>query len=165
MNIYLAGFIQGSKIKECAEWRIKIREHYNNWKGNKYPINWLDPLNSGEMDTISDDGLTSILPTNMIVHKDYMAVKRADLIVVNMDTFGEDRPLTGTICELAWAYQMFTPIIMITQDRKYIYHPFLKTFSSVIVPDVDTLLKQKWINKFFKTINSAQYELITKSTE
>lgn len=161
MKVYLAGFIQGSKLKECTEWRVKIREYYDIWKGNgRYPIEWLDPLNSGECQ-ISDDGLTSELPPNMIVHKDYMSVKHADLIVANMDTFGESRPLTGTICELAWAYNDHKPIIMITTDRKYAEHPFLKTFASVVVPSVDALIEGRWINKFYKSINSAQYEMVS----
>jgi len=28
MKIYLAGFIQGSKLKECCDWRVAIRKHY-----------------------------------------------------------------------------------------------------------------------------------------
>ena len=93
----------------------------------------------------------------MIVHKDYLAVKEADIIVANMDNFGAPRNLTGTLCELAWAWEMRKPIIMISTETKYTEHPFLQVFSSVIVSDVETLLKEKWINAFFKAMNSAIY--------
>ena len=105
MKVYLAGFIQGSKLNECIAWRKKIRDHYEHWKdGEKYPIIWLDPLNGKHLDTITPDGLKSDTPRNAIVHRDYRCICDCDLVVVNMDTFGESRPLTGTICELAWAW-------------------------------------------------------------
>jgi len=162
LKIYLAGYIQGRVINQCTEWRKKVREHYDHWKkqeGNKkrYPITWLDPLNGEDFAEISPDGLKSPIPPHAIVHMDYKCVNDADLIVVNMDTFGEDRPLTGTICELAWAWDKKIPIIMITNEKKYINHPFLSYFASWIVPDIDTLINEKIINQFYKRWHSAQY--------
>lgn len=157
MNVYLAGYIQGSVIEKCVEWRKKIRNTYDNWPTGRYPINWLDPLNGENFNEISPDGLKGVFPANAIVHKDYMCVSKSDLIVVNMDTFGQDRPLTGTICELAWGWDKHIPIIMITNEDKYKQHPFLSNFSSWIVPDVDFLLEKKIINEFYKAWHSAQY--------
>jgi len=157
LSIYLAGFIQGDVIDECTSWRKQIREHYNNWKGGRYPITWLDPLNGEKFAEISPDGLKGSMPPNAIVHKDYTCVKKCDLIVVNMDTFGQDRGLCGTICELAWGWQMHKAIIMITKEDRYIQHPFLSYFSSWIVPSVDELIDKKIINEFYKSWHSAQY--------
>lgn len=156
--IYLAGFIQGSKLKECVEWRKKVREHYDHWKDEEpYPIVWLDPLNGKDLATITDNGLKSSCPPHAIVHRDYKCVEKSDLIVANMDTFGEDRGLCGTICELAWAWQMKKPIILITNEIKYKEHPFIKYFSSWIVESVDEMLEKKAINYFYKGTHSAQY--------
>ncbi len=158
-KIYLAGYIQGNKIEECAGWRKRIREHYDDWKGygERYPINWLDPLNGKNFESITGDGLKSDTPPNAIIHRDYRSVTSSDLIIVNMDTFGESRPLTGTICELAWAWDKHIPIIMITTEDIYIKHPFLACFASVIVSSVDELLEKKFVNYFFKGDNSAIY--------
>ena len=159
MKIYLAGYIQGSVIEQCTSWRKKIREPYSNWKGTgkSYPIVWLDPLNGEEFGEISPDGLKGVMPPHTIVHKDYKCVEICDLIIVNMDTFGQDRPLTGTICELAWGWQLHKPIIMITDEDKYRIHPFLEYFASWIVSSVDEMLDKKIINQFYKAIHSAQY--------
>jgi len=159
MKVYLAGYIQGQVIKECTEWRVRIREHYDNWKGQnkRYPICWLDPLNGENFAEISPDGLKGQIPPHAIVHKDYTCVEKCDLIVVNMDRFGKTRPLTGTICELAWGWQMHKPIIMITDEDQYKFHPFLEYFASWIVPSVDDLLEHKIINEFYKAWHSAQY--------
>jgi len=157
MVVYLAGYIQGSVIEQCTIWRKKIREVYDNWNGKPYPISWLDPLNGEKFDEISANGLKGVMPAHAIVHKDYKCVEKCDLVICNMDTFGQDRPLTGTICELAWAWQMHKLIILITDNANYKFHPFLEYFSSWIVPDVDTLIKEKIINQIYKSIHSAQY--------
>ena len=157
LKIYLAGYIQGSVIDKCTEWRKRLREVYNNWNGKEYPICWVDPLNGEDFAEISPDGLKGVMPPHAIIHKDYKCVQDSDLIVVNMNTFGQDRPLTGTICELAWAWDKHKPIIMITDEDKYKFHPFLEYFASWIVPDVDYLIDNKIINQFYKAWSSAQY--------
>ena len=154
MKIYLAGFIQGSKIQECIGWRKQIRDYY---KIHDWPIIFLDPLNGKEVNTISSDGLKSSIPPNAILHRDFKCVMDCDIVIVNMDTFGETRPLTGTICELAWAWEHHKPIIMITDDSKYCNHPFLKNFASMIFPTVEKMIEEKAVNYMFKGTVSADY--------
>lgn len=158
MTVYLAGYINGSVLEECIAWRKKIRLHYENWKGGQaYPIEFLDPLNGENLDLISDDGNKGCFPPQMIVHKDYVCVKKSDLIIANMDTFGENRPPIGTLGEIVWAYDLRKPIILISDNEYYTEHPFLKYFSSIIVPSVEILLERKIINSFYKSWNHAQY--------
>lgn len=153
-KVYLAGFIQGSKLKECIAWRLKIREHF---EAKKYPIEWLDPLNGKNLASITADGLKSSTPPHAIVHRDWASVNAADLIVANMDQFGETRPPVGTISECAWAFALRKPLILITDDKNFKYHPFLEYFATAIVPSVDVLLKEKLIQYMYKGVVSAQY--------
>ena len=156
MKVYLSGYINETVFDQCIEWRKKIREYYDHWKGGaeKYPIEWIDPLN-GEL---SSDGLSlKNIPANALVHRDYYSVKISDLIVVNFDTFGETRPPIGTICELAWAWELRKPVIIITDNSNYINHPFTVSFASFFVKTVDELLERKLINYFYKSMNSAVY--------
>jgi nucleoside 2-deoxyribosyltransferase len=158
MKIYLAGFIQGTVIDKCIAWRKQIRDHYDNWKGQgSYGICFLDPLNGEHFNEISPDGLKGSLPSNAIVHKDYHCVKNADLIVCNMDTFGQERPLIGTMFELAWAYEFRKAVVLITDNHVYEQHPFLTNTVSWYVKNVDELLDKKIINTFYKAWNSAKY--------
>lgn len=158
IKVYLAGYIQKSVIEECKAWRKKIREHYTKWKGGKeYPIVWFDPLNGEEKAEITPSGLVTNIPSNAIVHRDYQCVVKADVIVANMDTFGQDRPLTGTLFELAWAYEHRKPVILITNEDRYKYHPFMTNTASYIVESVDELLDEKILNFFFKGWNNAIY--------
>ena len=160
MKVYLSGFINGNVIDKCTDWRKKIRSHYDHWKGGteKYPIDWIDPLNGEKKEDISADGMVlKDIPPNALVHRDYYSVKISDLIVANMDTFGELRPPIGTISELAWAWELRKPIIIIADNYQYANHPFMLSFASFFVKSVDELLEKKLINYFFKGMNSANY--------
>lgn len=158
MKVYLAGLITGAVLDKCVEWRKQIRNHYDNWKGEgKYPIVWLDPLNSGELDNITPDGLASNISAGMIVAKDMLSVRNSDIVVANLDRFGHDRPLTGTLIELGWAHIEHKPIIVITKDDYYKNHPFIKIMSADVVSSVEELLEKKLINKFYKSLVSAEY--------
>jgi len=187
MYCYLAGYMSGEKLKECTEWRKRIRDHYCKWekienelfypgkilsdgksisprtmKSKEYlafPIAFLDPFNGKEINTIDKKGLTSSFPPNAIVHSDYMSVKKADIIVANLDIFGADRPSIGTHWELAWAWMMQKPFILIVPEGKkeiYSKHPFTSQ-SSWIVENVEELLEKKVLESFYKRIAGAIY--------
>lgn len=157
LKIYLAGYIQGSKIEECIAWRKKIRETYDNWKGKeRYPITWLDPLNGQNFATITPDGLKSSIPPKALVMRDFNCIKESNIIIANLDTFGEERPLTGTMYELAWAWYLKKITIVITDELHYKEHPFIKD-TGIIVPSVDELIEKKYINYFYKGLHTAIY--------
>ena len=88
MYVYLAGRIAGNCINECLDWRYRIINYYRDYKGRGlYPISFLDALNSKESDSIDAKGLTSAIPPNLIYDKDLLSVKRADVVVANLDDF------------------------------------------------------------------------------
>ena len=183
MYVYLAGYMSGEKLKETTEWRMKVRKHYREWEKipkvshyetlplsetrievvdqvegwKAFPISCLDPYNGKEFATIDKKGLKSHIPANAIIMGDYLSVSKADIIVGNMNTFGASRPSVGTQWELAWAWQMKKPIVLITDDENYIHHPFTGQ-ASWIVPDVDTLLKEKVLETFYRRMAGAIYE-------
>ena len=131
MYVYLAGYMSGEKLKQCLAWRREIRKHYGNWKGAgvPYPIAFLDPFNGAELETIDKKGLKSSVPYRAIVHGDLKSVEKAEILVVNLDTFGADRPSIGTFCEMAWAYYLKKPMIVIVDDKSILkQHPFIKEF-------------------------------------
>ena len=177
MYVYLAGYMSGEKLKETTEWRMRIRKHYREWEqlpNSKYydnrgdaipvkvqqysafPIACLDPYNGKEFTTIDKKGLKSHIPANAIIMGDYLSVSKADIIVANMDTFGASRPSVGTHWEMAWAWQMKKPIILISDNENYIHHPFTGQ-SSWIVKDVDELLEKKVLETFYRRMAGAIY--------
>ncbi len=153
-KIYLAGYISGKKLEECTFWRKQISMHY---RALDWDIMFLDPLNGKELETIDEEGLHSSIPGKALVHRDYKCVSEADLIIANMNTFGCTRPSIGTTYELAWAWTLRKPVIMITEDENYIKHPFTIDTYSIVVKNVDELISKKYINYFFKGTVNAKY--------
>lgn len=70
------------------------------------------------------------------------------------------RPNWGTDSEVAWALYLKKPLILIAgserQKAMLEKHPFMKR-ASVIVSDVNQLLKEKWLNILYKSISGATY--------
>jgi nucleoside 2-deoxyribosyltransferase len=156
-TIYLAGFICGNKIKECTDWRKEIINYfYKNPKWNNQ-IKILDPLNGKDLETIDKEGLKSNIPGTAFVPRDHKCVKDSDLIIVNLETFGEKRPVIGTIFELAWAWIYRKPVITITTEDYYKHHPFIQASSAIIVNSVEEILENKYIQYFYHGTVSAKY--------
>jgi hypothetical protein len=185
MYVYLAGYMSGEKLRQCTEWRKRVRDHYRKWekrwftkfelaeyKGDMgyvekdkyewlaYPIAFLDPFNGKEIDSIDKKGLTSNIPPHAIIHGDFLSVQKADVIVANMDTFGADRPMIGTHWELAWAWMMKKPIVLIAPpEKKEVYqkHPFTSQ-ASWIVESAYELTKEGVLETFYRRMAGAIYE-------
>lgn len=158
IKIYLCGYIGGpAVIDKCIKWRKDIVDRYNNYKGARYPIIWLDPLNGNDTTFRDKNGLHSTIPPHAIIHRDYQCVIRSDLLIFNTDTFGEARPLIGSIFEIAWAYERHIPIVMVTKDECFKEHPFTSYVASHIVESIDELVERKIINYYFKGWNDAIY--------
>jgi len=145
-KIYLAGYISGNKIKECSEWREKILKYYRLTRDIKF----INPLNGHDIKSISKNGLTSDIPNKGIIYKDYKSVIESDLIVVNLDTFGEDRPLIGTVSELAWAWERKIPVIAFGGLDYYNKHPFLEEFITIYTNTITGVLDEEYIDYFMK---------------
>jgi hypothetical protein len=148
MIIYLAGYINDECLGECIEWRQKVIDHCA-----AYPdICILTPLSMDGNDNLKlcDEGLRSWIPSNAIPQRDRLALKKSDLIIASLDTYGSGRPPIGTICEIAWAYSDGKPVLIIASDTRYRTHPFLQYFAAASVEHVDDLLDSRYIEYFLK---------------
>jgi len=152
-------------MEQCIAWRKKIREHYHNYKGQRYPIDFLDPCN-GEADqdtNIQNEGLMSNVPSKAIMYRDYVSVvKLADIVVANVDTFGRTRMPLGTVMEIAWAWEHHKPVIVIDsaddKESSWALHPMFSTATAFRVKSVDELIEKKWLQFFYKGWNTAIYQ-------
>lgn len=133
-KIYLAGYISDEVLEECLAWR--------KWFQTERPgFHWIDPLDGEPLESIKNKGLISDIPANAIVQRDLASVRNAGIVIINTDTFGKtNRPLIGSIFEIAWAYMLHKPIIVISKEENYIKHPFMKATSAAIVPTKEKAL-------------------------
>jgi hypothetical protein len=162
MKVYLAGYMAGDVDEECKKWRLKIRNHYLNWDedGSAFPIGFLDPYNGPESKSIDPKGLTSNIPPNAIRDGDRLSVKHADIVVVNLDNYGQSRASWGTPTEMAWAVDKFEhPVICIVPKHMgdMTRHPFVGR-ASWIVESVEEMLEKDCLKYFYQRMSSAIYE-------
>jgi hypothetical protein len=152
---YLAGFIEGNHIEQCIGWRKRLATHY---LSRAWDIVWLDPINGKAIGDITPDGYKSSIPGKAFVSRDIKCVEEADLVIANLDNFGAERPIIGTMCELAIRGYLRKPLIIITDNYIYNDHPWIKDFASIMVSSVDELLEKKYIDYFYRGTVTARYE-------
>ena len=165
MYCYTAGFMAGEVQEQCLSWRKKIIKYFRYYdkdeNGNNvsFPVVILDAYNGPELETIDAKGLTSNIPPNAIRDGDYLSVKKADILIINLDNFGCDRFSWGTPTEMAWAIDLWHhPTIVICPPHlsRMVKHPFVQR-ASWVVKSVDELLEQKCIQYFYKRMAGVIY--------
>lgn len=141
LNIYLAGLIS-TDYPESLLWRKIASERIRELGHN--PISPMAGKKNLAKQT-TDGGITSKVATSKgIILRDYRDLRRADVIVANLETFGCRRPLVGTLFELAWAWQLNVPVVAIVAPDNYLFrqHPFISEsvafFKETVIHAVET---------------------------
>ena len=104
-TVYLAGSI--TTDKRTYAWREKVRNHY---KGHPY-VKIIDPCSSefnlqyhrkrkSLQSQYSSNNTVVLLP-----HKDLHYVRISNVIIVDLNIYTPEKPPTGTLFELAWAFE------------------------------------------------------------
>jgi len=145
-RIYLVGLI--SSNIETHEWRYRVermllpRTKYvvSNPIRSKYDQELKKKYGGGEDNEFYSAQLEEDRAPSLLVPKSYAEVFDCDVIIANFDLVGE-RPMVGSIFELAWAWQLHKPVVAIhsgenhndskhpCEDKRnnlYVVHPFVK---------------------------------------
>lgn len=128
-TIYLVGQISERK-QETVTWRrifinyfipLKPKEKYNYYGWDDYnSLCIIDPT-GGEWETDKN-------PLYPILDRNY--VEEANIIVYNSIQYDPEKPLIGSMFELAWAKEDPTKVVVGISDNKdnnYYIHPFIKS--------------------------------------
>ena len=124
MIVYLAGLIS-TDHPQSLEWRDDAAFKLDAGWG----IDSLSPLRGEQMSTSKDGGLTtSGQGAKSMMLRDYADIQQADIVLVNLNTWGSPRPLVGTIMELAWAWEHRMPVVAVCakDDTLMRNHPFVQ---------------------------------------
>jgi hypothetical protein len=97
------------------------------------------------MKNVTEDGLAFVREAvkrsqKILRAKDYQLVKICSAIVVNLELHDVNRPMIGTVQELAWAHDVFyVPVIAITgkEDNIYTTHMWMDECCSAKVETVE----------------------------
>ena len=126
MKVYLAGTIN-TNDDYFQRWRKEAAAYLKN-----YGILPLSPLAQKEACTSTDGGITSNIPNEDILFRDYTMVRSAHILLANLKLIGDSgdpvtKPFIGTFFEIAWAWEAKKPIIAVVEPDNYLFarHPFL----------------------------------------
>ena len=128
-TLYLLGLIN-TDIPETIAWRVRAAECLED------TFNVLDPLRGKHAlcCTTVDSGITSSAASGKsILTRDYQDVMRSDVILANLQNYGSQRPMVGSMMEMAWAWENRTPVVAICGISSNVYshdylmrnHPFV----------------------------------------
>jgi nucleoside 2-deoxyribosyltransferase len=123
-TVYLAGLIS-TEFPESLYWRERVEPELSQYFSVLSPMRGKKDLQK----TSKDGGLNDpSLDSKDIILRDYSDVKATDIVFAHLDLFGSPRPLTGTVAELAWTWQMQKPVIAIASKTNSLMrnHPFIK---------------------------------------
>jgi len=125
MKVYLAGTI-ATTDDYFQRWRLDACKFLKN-----HGVMPLSPLSQKEAGTSQDGGITSAIPNDAILMRDYAMVKSSHLVLANLKIIGDkgkvEKPIIGTFFEMAWAWEANKPIIAVVEPDNYLFnmHPFL----------------------------------------
>ena len=126
-RIYLAGPI--TEDLRTHQWRRAARKELS----EKFIVD--DPCSSKfDRDSLKEAGgdatkiheLVDQRQSEILLPKSYQAVLACDIILVNFSIEPTDRPIIGTIMEMAWAWALHKTIIAIDGQGYYTRHPMIK---------------------------------------
>jgi len=140
--VYLAGNI--NENSRTYEWREEFTELVKD-EPRIVVVNPCANKFNQAMKNVGKDGMEftreAIKRSQKILRaKDYQLVKMCNAIVVHLGLTNLEKPMVGTIQELAWARDIFyTPVIAITEGEKNIYttHPWIDECCSAKVKTVE----------------------------
>ena len=118
-TVYLAGGIAGLSGKEATDWRrdaedffishgIRVRNPMRS-KLELYNVKIIEP------DFHAYQDLSVFFTSKGIMARDFNDLKQSDVILVNL--LGIMKPSLGTAMELAWAYILKKPTIVVMEDN------------------------------------------------
>ena len=126
-RVYLVGVISEDPITH--QWRREVAKKL----GESFVID--DPTLSkfdketlkeaaGDAEKIHD--LVDKYQAEILLPKSFQSVQQADIILINLSIEAKDRPMIGSIMELAWAFSMHKTVIAIRGTNYYSRHPMVR---------------------------------------
>ena len=132
--IYLAGPIQGESYTKATQWREDINSLLNE------RVICLDPMRSKQF-LAGEDSLEnvyehdSLTTKKAIISRDFLDVRRSDLILVNF--LNAKRVSIGTMAEIGAAYALNIPILLVMEEKGNIHdHPFVTETASFRISNI-----------------------------
>lgn len=138
-KIYLAGHI--TPDPETLGWRTKAYDELSVFFDINSPLRGKDELYQDNTFIATQGMMATASSSRSIILRDYNDVVGADIILVNLQQYG-NRPLQGTLFELAWAYDHKIPVVAFGASEQLRQHPFIVESVTEFHPDLNSAIRQ-----------------------
>lgn len=135
-TVYLAGPILGKTVGEANNWREQMRRDLG-----VYNIHGISPLRceppgiDGVYAGSYDDPKFGHM--RAIASKNVFDTKSCDLVLAYMPKESRNPiPSLGTIIEMAYAWAIGKPVVLVTDDEFLLQHPLVMASASWVLPDL-----------------------------
>lgn len=151
-RVYLAGPI--TEDPDTHNWRKKVAKLL----GDKFAVD--DPCASkfdremlkeadGDAQKVHEIALSH--QSEILLPKSYQSVENCDIILVNFTILPSDRPVIGTLMEIAWAWMLHKVIIVIEpkETNSFMWHPMVNSCTNAKAETLEEAVEV--IKEFFTT--------------
>lgn len=136
MRVYLAGPIAGTTEDEANGWRHDVAERLK--AAGMKPISPLrrEPSINGRYELSYGDPLYGT--PKAIASKNEFDVRSCDWVIAYLPKVLNDRrPSYGTVGEIAMAYMIGKPVVLVTDDPRLADHPLVQLWARWILSSLD----------------------------
>jgi len=143
-NVYLAGLIN-PECPATIKWRKDLIAKCQPHKSYRL----LNPIAGENYDFCSKGIHSEAVNSKAIIAKDFASIIHSDAFIVDLNSYGSTRPLTGTLFELAWAWERHLPVhaVYTEKDRYIRNHPFIEEAVTAWFPNHEMALRH--LERFF----------------
>lgn len=140
-KIYLAGPITGKTASEANDWRESFsRALAESGFVGVSPLR-CEPIRGNVYNSSTESDPMFGTP-RAIASKNYLDVQRCDLTLCYFPTKQtEQRVSLGTVIELAWAFSLRKPTILVSDYAPILEHPVMQANAGWIVKDLDQAME------------------------
>lgn len=147
-TVYLAGQITTNN-PASLEWREEAEAALRGQAHVVSPLRGKESLRAES----PDGGITSSRTdssSKAVILRDFHDVESADVILADLTQYDPTRPLVGTYMELAWAWYLKKPVVVIAAEDDYLArkHPFIVESVAAYFPTLDeavACLRRYWL--------------------
>ena len=136
-RIYLSGPISGFTFAEATAWRNEAYDILSDFAEVLDPMRGKQAPDEQEVDAESCDADDPQLLTDRgIVTRDYFDTRTSTILFVNL--LGSRKASIGTIAEIAWAYMLRIPTIIVMENQGNPHeHGFIREMAGFRVDTVE----------------------------
>ena len=136
--IYLVGPVAGCDKGEANDWRGKICDAFPKGIIGVSPLR-CEPLIGEKYEVVYDDPRFGT--ATAISSKNEYDTRTCDMVLAYMPReLNERRPSYGSVIEMAWAYQLNKPVILVSDDPYMMMHPLIHAITNWRLDNFDDAL-------------------------